>query len=124
MKVIAKQWDHGWELHVDGVGVTQVRTLATAVQQVVDFVETMDGDNAWPAVERDLIEIVPELPDDVVGKAVGARMMLHDAEVAMTEAAAASREVARALREDCGLSVTDTAFIMGVSRGRVSQLTS
>jgi transcriptional regulator with XRE-family HTH domain len=39
------------------------------------------------------------------------------------KAAAESREVAKALREDAGLSVTDSAVVMGVSRGRISQLT-
>jgi hypothetical protein len=28
--VTARRWAHGWELHIDGVGVTQSRTLASA----------------------------------------------------------------------------------------------
>jgi len=39
--VQAVKWEHGWELHVEDVGVTQCRTLATAVQQARDFVATM-----------------------------------------------------------------------------------
>ena len=37
----AKRWERGWELHVEGVGVTQVRTIDHAEQQVRDLVETM-----------------------------------------------------------------------------------
>ena len=32
---------HGWELHIDGVGVTQSRTLDTAEQMVRDYIETL-----------------------------------------------------------------------------------
>jgi len=45
----AVKWEHGWELHVEDVGVTQCRTLATAAQQARDFVATMldiDADDA------------------------------------------------------------------------------
>ena len=37
---------HGWELHVDGVGVTQVDDLEEAPDQVRDFVETITGASA------------------------------------------------------------------------------
>jgi hypothetical protein len=33
--VTAKRWKHGWELHIDGVGVTQSRTLVGRVSQLV-----------------------------------------------------------------------------------------
>ncbi len=37
-------WDDGgWELHVDGVGVTKVRSLDSAECQVHDMLETMFG---------------------------------------------------------------------------------
>ena len=32
--VHAKRWKHGWELHIDGVGVTQSRNLDGAEQMV------------------------------------------------------------------------------------------
>ena len=47
--VQAVKWEHGWELHVEDVGVTQCRTLATAAQHACDFVATMfdiDADDA------------------------------------------------------------------------------
>ena len=43
----ARRWladaAEGWELHVDGVGVTQVGKLEDANAQVRDFIETMLG---------------------------------------------------------------------------------
>ena len=30
--VIAKRWEHGWELHIDGIGVTQSHLLSGAPQ--------------------------------------------------------------------------------------------
>ncbi len=37
----AFRWEDGWELHVRDVGVTQVRSLDVAPQQVRDLVETV-----------------------------------------------------------------------------------
>jgi hypothetical protein len=43
--VRAKRWtsggDAGWELHVDGVGITQVDDLDQARAQARDFIETL-----------------------------------------------------------------------------------
>ena len=39
--VRAKRWKHGWEMHVDGIGVTQSRNLDGAEQMVRDYVETL-----------------------------------------------------------------------------------
>lgn len=39
----AKRWAGGWELHVDGVGVTQSRTLDDADQMVRDYIESLTG---------------------------------------------------------------------------------
>jgi hypothetical protein len=119
VKVIAKAWEHGWELHVDGVGVTQVRTLAGAAQQAADLIETMTD----TIIDPDELEFQIALPDGLAERAKAARRLLRDAEEINAKAAAESREVAKALREDAGLSVTDAAVVMGVSRGRISQLT-
>lgn len=43
----------GRELHVNGVGVTQVRVLANAEQQARDLIETMTGEDV-PATAIDL----------------------------------------------------------------------
>ncbi|RNL63636.1 antitoxin HicB [Nocardioides marmoriginsengisoli] len=117
MNVTAKQWEHGWELHVEGVGVTQVRTLANAAQQAADLVETMTGE----AVSADAMVVRVEIEDGLAERAERVRVLLKDAESASALAAKESREVVAALRAK-GLSVTDAAVVMGVSRGRISQL--
>lgn len=112
----AKRWERGWELHVEGVGVTQVRLLKDAKAQVRDLVETVTG-KAATGVE---IVVAAEL-GDLVERVARAREMTAAAERAQLEAAAEARALARALREQ-GLSVSDSAEVLGVSRGRVSQL--
>ncbi len=39
--VNAKRWEHGWEIDVEGVGVTQVEHLEDAKRQACDLVETV-----------------------------------------------------------------------------------
>ncbi len=116
--VAAKRWSQGWELHIEGVGVTQSRTLATAESTVRDYLETLlevDTDGAQIIVAPDLGELSERVHR--------VREHTRAAETAQRQAARESREVARALRA-AGLSVTDTAAVLGVSRGRVSQLMS
>lgn len=114
---IARRWEHGWELILDDEGATQVRTLDKAADQVRDYLDTLDPDvdhSGWN------VNIVPELGE--LGERVReARTATAAAVKAQEEAAQSAREVARALRA-AGLSVTDSAAILGVSRGRVSQL--
>ncbi|MFT4164345.1 MAG: sigma factor-like helix-turn-helix DNA-binding protein [Microlunatus sp.] len=118
--VRATRWARGWELHVDGVGVTQVRTLDRAEQQARDLIATMTGK---PADDDQLTIEVPDLRSYVD--------RIHDAQAAADRAAADAvaaasdlRSVVHELREGEGLSVSDVAALLGVSRGRVSQLVS
>lgn len=46
----------GWELHVDGVGVTQVDHLAEAEAQVRDFIETVTDSSAADVQVEILVE--------------------------------------------------------------------
>lgn len=117
--VRAERWDSGWELHVDGFGVTQSRSLATADQQVRDYIETITGADL---AEHDDVTVIPSLGELAV-RAEQARMATREAAAAQERAATQARAVARELRAS-GLSVDDVATIMRVSRGRVSQLTS
>ena len=39
----AMRWEDGWELHVEGVGATQVSSLDAAERQVRDYIETAMG---------------------------------------------------------------------------------
>jgi DNA-directed RNA polymerase specialized sigma subunit len=114
--VTAKRWKHGWELHIDDVGVTQSRTLTTAEQMVRDYVETLLDIDASDAE----VVIVPEL-GGLEDRARKVREHAKAAEQARREAAREARELAKALRAE-GLSISDTAAVLGVSRGRVSQL--
>ena len=116
--VTARRWKHGWELHIDGVGVTQSKTLATAEQMVRDYIETLTDQDVSTAD----VAITPEL--GALGHKVSTvRAQVDAAERAQRDAAKAKRQLADDLRA-AGLSVSDTAAILGVSRGRVSQLSN
>jgi hypothetical protein len=114
--VTAKRWKHGWELHIDGVGVTQSRTLDTAEQMVRDYIETLTDKN----VSGDKVVITPDL-GELDRKVRTVRELLAAADRQQQEARNSYRALAADLRA-AGLSVSDTAAILGVSRGRVSQL--
>lgn len=45
-KVTAKPWAHGWELHIEGVGVTQVEQLDDAETTVRDYIALDQGNSA------------------------------------------------------------------------------
>jgi len=117
----AVRWDGGWELHItssDGeIGVTQTKRLAKADQTVRDYLATLyDLDEVL-----DPITIVPELAGDLVTRARAARDATREAQRLAQAAAAAAREVVHDLRAE-GVPTEDVAEILGVSRGRVSQL--
>jgi DNA-directed RNA polymerase specialized sigma subunit len=115
--VRAKRWVHGWELHIDGAGVTQSRNLDGAGQMVRDYVESLTGRDT----SRDEVIIKPEVGEGLDDAALAAREAVASADRAVREAAARSRKIARNLRK-AGLSGRDIAFILGVSPQRVSQL--
>lgn len=113
----AHRWEHGWELWLDGEPATQVTTLDQAAQQVRDYLDTVDPDtdhSDWA------VTIEPAL-GTLWEHVRAAREATAAAAQAQEDAARQAREVARELRA-AGLSVTDSAAILGVSRGRVSQL--
>lgn len=114
--VTAKRWSGGWELWIDGDHVTQSRTLADAEQQVRDYLDTDDektDHSAWD------IRIVPEVKG--YREAMEAREAGREAVEAQEAAAGAMRRAVRRLR-DQGVSTTDCAVMLGLSRGRISQL--
>lgn len=116
--VTARRWEHGWELEIGPDRHTQVATLDQAVGQVRDYLDTVD-----PEIDHGdwVVEVIPEL-GPLGGEVARARQATADADAAQRAAAKRSRQVARDLRA-AGYSVTDAAAILGVSRGRVSQLT-
>lgn len=117
VQVEAHRWSGGWELQINGDPVTQVSTLDQAQQQVKDYLDTLDPTIDHGAWEVRVIPALGGLEDQVQQ----ARKATAEATAATVAAAAKTREVVRQLRAQ-NVSVTDTAAILGVSRGRVSQL--
>mgnify|MGYP000023591552 FL=1 len=116
--VTARRWSGGWELWSGDGCWTQVARLDRARQQVVDYLDTVDEDtdhSDWT------ITVIPEVAS--LDRVHAARETADRARALQEEAATAWREAALALRAE-GLSVADAATIMGVSRGRISQLTA
>lgn len=119
VSVTARRWEHGWELELDADHHTQVVTLDKATGQVRDYLDTVN-----PSVDHSDWEVVvnPEI-GPLATEVTAARQATIEAAKAAAAAAARSRSVVRRLRQ-AGYSVTDTAAILGVSRGRISQLTN
>jgi hypothetical protein len=115
--VIARHWKRGWELHIEGVGVTQCRNLAEAETMVRDYVESLAGAD----VSNATVVIAPEVGGGLDEQARAAREATAAADRATREAAAQSRKSARDLQA-AGLSGRDIAAILRVSAQRVSQL--
>lgn len=118
-QVTAKRWELGWELHVDGLGVTQSRTLANAEHMVRDFIACdldLDDENSFD------VTITPELDDpSLMAETESAREAQRQVEHARHEAAERTRQAVRDLKA-AGLSGSDVATMLGVSTQRVSQL--
>src|ERR1039458_9292204 len=114
--VTAKRWKHGWELHIDGVGVTQSRTLDTAEQMVRDYIETLTDKD----VSGDKVVITPDL-GELDRKVTTVRELLAAADRQQQEARNSYRALAADLRA-AGLSVDRKSTRLNSSRGRVSQL--
>lgn len=115
--VSAQRWKLGWDLVISPDESTQVRTLDKAQQQVRDYLDT-----TYPDISHDdwTIDIVPDL-GSVLDDIRQAQAASQAAAAAQSEAARQMRLAVRKLRSD-GLSTTDVAAILGVSRGRVTQL--
>jgi hypothetical protein len=114
--VTTERWEHGWELHVGGVGVTQCGTLADAERMALDYLATELGGEP----EDYKVEIHHDI-GGVGAKVAEVRRRMAAAQKAVDEAAADMRKVARELRSE-GISVRDSAVILDVSPGCVSQL--
>jgi DNA-directed RNA polymerase specialized sigma24 family protein len=118
-QVRARRWARGWELHIDGVGVTQSRSLSDAEGMVRDYI-ALDADADVDPHAFDVV-IVPEVGDGLDEHIEEVRRSIREAEQAQAQAAERSRELVRHLAAK-GLSGKDTAKVLGVSPQRVSQL--
>ncbi|MDX6738188.1 hypothetical protein [Actinocorallia sp. A-T 12471] len=115
--VRALRWERGWELHIDGVGVTQVHRLTEAEAAARDYI----------ALELDVpadafsVLIVPSVGDGLDEEMRAAREATAAAQSAAAEAARSTRTVAYKLKRE-GLTGKEIATILHVSPQRVSQL--
>jgi hypothetical protein len=116
-QVTARRWAHGWELHIDGVGVTQSRTLASADRMARDYLAMDLGGSP----EDYNVVVTPELDGNLATEAEAARDAVRKAEQAQRDAAVQSRAIARRLKA-AGFSGADIAAVLRVSAQRVSQL--
>jgi len=116
-KVKAKRWKRGWELHIEDVGVTQVRRLNTAEATVKDYI-ALDLGFAPEEVE---VEIVPDMGADLGRGIAEAKKATAEAERAQELAARRNRGVAKTLKRE-GLTGREIAQVLRVSPQRVSQL--
>ncbi|OLT54428.1 antitoxin HicB [Corynebacterium sp. CNJ-954] len=117
LTVTARRWSGGWELILDEDNATSVRTLARATEQVRDYLDTVAPEVDHSGVS---ITIVPDI-GHLAEQITLTREQTAAAAQAQATAAAQSRQVAQALRQE-GLSLADSAVLLGVSKGRVAQL--
>jgi hypothetical protein len=115
--VRAKRWEHGWELHIGGVGVTQSRSLWDAEMMARDLISRRLG----IAADSFGVAVTPEIGGGLDERTRAARAAVTDADHAQRQAAAESRETARQLQR-AGLTGRDIAKVLDVSPQRVSQL--
>jgi len=115
--VRAKRWEHGWELHIEDVGVTQSHGLKDAEMMARDLISRRLD------VPEDSfsVEITPEIGNGLDERATAARTAVRAAASAQQSAAAQSREAARLL-QSAGLTGRDIAAVLQVSPQRVSRL--
>lgn len=116
--VTARRWERGWELEIDPDNITQVRSLDRAAQQVRDYLDTAEPDVDHSDVD---VRIRADLGGDLGDRIQQTRAATTEAQERQVEAARQTRLVVRELR-DAHVSVADAAALLGVSRGRVSQL--
>lgn len=116
--VTAKRWQLGWELHVEGLGVTQSRSLASAGRMAREYIAAMLDLDDEDAIA---VQLVPELDTETTAEVQATRAATRRAEQARHEAAQRARTLVQHLQAS-GLSKSDVAVVLGVSTQRVSQL--
>ena len=116
--VDAKRWEHGWELHVQGVGVTQSKSLHSASRIAREYISLAKGIRDESTIE---VEIRPHIDNALGDEVIAARKAVHDLAERQLEVAALSRAAAKDLALS-GLSGADIAVVLEVSPQRVSQL--
>ncbi|HEY5179931.1 MAG TPA: hypothetical protein VIJ07_09215 [Dermatophilaceae bacterium] len=116
--VDAKRWEHGWELHVEGVGVTQSKSLHSAASVAREYISLAEDISDESTID---VEIRPQIDNALGQEVIAARKAVQELGERQREVAALSRAAARDLAES-GLSGADIAVVLDVSPQRVSQL--
>jgi len=116
--VDAKRWEHGWELHVEGLGVTQSRSLHSAARMAREYISLIEGISDESTID---VEIRPQIENALSKEVIAARKAVHELAEQQREVATLSRTAAKDLAES-GLSGADIAVVLAVSPQRVSQL--
>lgn len=119
VKATARKWSGGWEIWLDNDNLTSVRHLRNATQQVRDYLDTIEPEVDHSDVELDLDLDIGTVKDEIAR----VRRETREAAEAQAQAARHTRKVVKTLRAE-GYTMDDAADILGVSKGRVSQLTS
>jgi predicted XRE-type DNA-binding protein len=113
--VTAKRWEHGWELHIDGVGVTQCESLKDAENMVREYLD-LDGLDATAALRFDY-----QVGDNLDSEIANTRLAVSEAAEQQMKAAKRQRQLAAKLKRR-GLKGREVATLLGISEQRVSQL--
>jgi hypothetical protein len=116
--VEAKRWEHGWELHVEGVGVTQSKSLGSAARMAREYISLVETISDESTID---VEIRPQIDAPLSEKVMAARKAVSELFDRQREVAALSRTAAKDLAES-GLSGVDIAVVLDISPQRVSQL--
>lgn len=118
--VRAKRWAHGWELHIDDIGVTQSRTLAAAERQVRDYVALMLDvpDDSFD------VRLIVSVDKEVDRKVEDALRLRKAADRLQGEASEAVRSAVAALTESGVSTVRDLGIVLKISPQRAQQLKS
>jgi hypothetical protein len=118
-RATARREDKLWVVDVEGVGVTQGRSLAEARSMAVDLVVAMR--EVKPAAVS--VDMQVALPGELGVKVQQVKKSRSQLELLQRQVGELGRGVVEGLR-GAGLSGKDMAVVLGVSEQRVSQLTS
>lgn len=107
-----------WALEIEGLGVTQSRSLGRDADNMIrDYVSLLTD------VDEDSVEytLTTEVGNGLDAEAAAARKAAREADEAVRKAAARNRAAAKHLCA-AGLTGRDTAAVLGITPQRVSQL--
>jgi len=107
-----------WLIAVDGIGMTQARSLKEARVMAMDMIALAKN---VPSEIVD-VELRPKLDAELEAEVYLARSAIRDLDEQQQVVAASSRRVARKLVHTAGLTGRDAAVVLGISPQRVSQL--